>query len=124
MRRRRRVPLLLALALVVSLSACPEREPAGEAGVDVPVPADWTDHGAILQAGAEGAWDHRNTGALSPSALIEVPAGFGAFTEDTRLLYYMARPATVPTAARRTASSASRPAPTAATGRSTRAIRS
>lgn len=78
-----------SLALVLPLLACSGPEPVRPLQVAVPAPADWTDHGEIIQAGAAGAWDHRTTGALSPSALIEVPGGFGAFTEDTYLLYYI-----------------------------------
>jgi len=79
----------VALALGPALLACSGPEPVREAAVAVPAPNDWADHGAIVEAGAEGEWDHRTTGALTPAALIEVPAGFGAFTEDTYILYYI-----------------------------------
>lgn len=75
------VALAFALALVVSAGP----EPVRAAEIAVPRPGDWIEHGPIVRPGAAGAWDHRTTDALLPAPLIEVPGGFGAFTEDIRV---------------------------------------
>jgi len=87
--RRCRNPLQGLLWFVLALLAGDAPWHLAAAEVAVPAPDGWTDHGPIIAAGAEGEWDHRTTGALSPAALIEVPAGFGGFAEDTYILYYI-----------------------------------
>jgi hypothetical protein len=81
----------MSLAAAAALSGCAGgnagdgsgggREPVLSGRIAIPAPSEWTDAGEVVTAGAEGAWDARLSGALSPAAIVK--------TSDTYLLYYI-----------------------------------